>query len=271
MKILNLEQGTQEWHDERRCSITGTKLKAVMGTEDAQRTLIAELIAEEGTELTKEYRTTTEMERGNGEEEFAVKRYEELTGKKVDRIGMCVHDTHEWIKLSPDGLIKNKGKYTEGLEVKCPDSKKLILYKIENEVPLAETGLVTSYTVAEIKEILDKENIEYDSKAKKPELESLLPAGYDGKPKASAPFCGVIPQEYKWQVVHYFIVVEDLKKMYFETYDERFIDENVKTYIVEVERSHPEMKQAIKEAEEQLQAFRNKWMQWKDIVLPSNF
>jgi len=272
MKILELEQGTQEWHDQRRCSITGTKLKAVMGTEDAQRTLIAELIAEEGTELTKEHRTSMEMERGNGEEEFAVKRFESQTAKVVDRVGMCQHEIHDWIKLSPDGLIKNKkGKYTEALEIKCPDSKKLILYKIENMVPLIETGLMADYTVAETKKILDDNKIEYDKKAKKDELQSHLPAGYDGTPKSGAPFCGSIPQEYKWQVVHYFIVVKELEKLHFATYDERFIAEDIKLYITEVERTHPEMEQAIKEAEKQLQEFRAKWMRWRDIVLPSNF
>ena len=91
MKTLDLKQGTQEWHDARRCTITGTKLDAVMGTLEAQTTLIAELIAEKGTELTKEVKVTAEMERGTAEEDFAVKKFEAKTGLEVDRVGMCVH------------------------------------------------------------------------------------------------------------------------------------------------------------------------------------
>ena len=133
MKILKIEQGSQEWHEARRLTITGTKLSAVMGTLEAQTTQIAELIAEKGTELTKEVQASAVMERGVAEEEFAVKKFEAETGQAVDRVGMCQHEKWNWVKLSPDGLIKNKeGKYTEAVEIKCPDSKKLILSKIKN-------------------------------------------------------------------------------------------------------------------------------------------
>lgn len=236
MEVLNIEQHSQEWHEARRCTITGTKLKAVMGTLEAQTTLIAELIAEKGTELTKEIKTSAEMERGTSEEEFAVKKFEAQEGVTVDRVGMCQHEKWDWVKLSPDGLIKNKkGKYTEAVEIKCPDSKKLILQKIENMVDPKETGLM----------------------------------GVRG-PKAGMPFLGV-PAEYKWQVVHYFLVNKDLERLHFVTYDERFIDPTAKLYTVTVERDHEEMEVAIKEAEYELEKFREKWLAWEQIVLPSNF
>jgi len=236
MEVLNMEQGTQEWHEARRCTITGTKLKAVMGTREAQTTLIAELIAEKGTELTKEFRQSVEMERGSAEEDFAVKKFEAETKMTVDRIGMCRHKTLDWVALSPDGLIKDEnGKYTEAVEIKCPDSKKIILSKIHNIVDPKETGLM----------------------------------GARG-PKAGTPFLG-IPSEYKWQVVHYFLVNPDLEKLYFVTYDERFIDEGAKLYTVEVLREQDELALAIKEAETELLAFRKRWMEWEELVLPSNF
>lgn len=236
MKILELEQGSKEWHDERRGTITGTKLKAVMGTLEGQTTLIAELIAEKGTELTKELRASQEMERGTAEEEFAVKKFEKENKVEVDRVGMCVHKKYDWIALSPDGLIKDEnGKYTEAIEIKCPDSKKMILYKIHNKVDPKETGLM----------------------------------GARGM-KAGAPFLE-IPADYKWQVIHYFVVNPDLQKLHFVTYDERFIDAKAKLYTVEVERDQEEMQEAIKETEKQLQDFRKKWMEFEEIVLPSNF
>ena len=222
MKTLDLQQGTQEWHDARRCTITGTKLQNVMGTLEAQTTLIAELIAEKGTELTKEVKVTAEMERGTAEEDFAVKKFEAKTGLTVDRVGMCVHKEWSWVALSPDGLIKDEdGKYTEAVEIKCPDSKKLIKNKINNIVDPKETGLMGARGL-----------------------------------KAGAPFLGV-PSEYKWQIVHYFLVNPDLQKLYFVTYDERFIDEDAKLYTVEVLREQEEMTLAIQEAETQLETFRS--------------
>jgi len=271
MKIIHIEQGTKEWHDQRRCRITGTKLKAVMGTTEARRSIIAELIAEEATEQSKEFKSTATMERGNAEEIFAVKAFEARTGKKVDRVGMCEHDEYEWIALSPDGLIKDaEGKYSEAVEVKCPDSKNAILYKIENMVPMYETGLLTKYTKAEMLEILEKTDTPHNPKGTISELEGLLPPGYNGKPSSQAPFLG-IPTEYKWQVVNYFLVNNDLKKLHFLIYDARFINDDQKTYTVVVERSNEILQEAIAQAMEALLIFREDWMRWKEIVLPTEF
>lgn len=237
MRTIAIEQGTKEWHDSRMCKVTGTKLKAVMGTAEARRSLIAELIAEEATEQSKAFVTTAEMERGNAEEIFAIRAYEAKTGKKVERVGMCVHDEHDWIALSPDGLIKDEaGKYSEATEVKCPDSKKAILYRIENMIPMEETGLL----------------------------------GAKGNPLAGAPFLG-IPSEYKWQVVHYFLVNNDLKKLHFLIYDARFINEDAKLYTVEVSRDNEILQEAVSEAMEALLKFRADWLAWKEIVLPTEF
>jgi hypothetical protein len=236
MKIIDVEQGTKEWHDSRRCKITGTKLKAVMGTGEARRGLIAELISEKATEQSKAIVTSAEMERGTGEEIFAIKEFEERTGKKVDRVGMCIHDEYDWIALSPDGLIKGEdGRYSEAVEVKCPDSRKDVLYRIENMVPMEETGLM----------------------------------GKTG-PLAGAPFLG-IPADYKWQVVHYFLVNKDLEKMNFIVYDARFINKQAKLYAVEVLRSNEVLQEAISAALEALIKFRRDWLAWEEIVFPTEF
>ena len=236
MKILEVEQGTAEWHAARRCKITGTKLKQVMGTAEGRRALIAELIAEEATEQSKVFRTSDEMERGNAEEIFAIKAFEAQTGRTVSRPGICVSDEFEWLALSPDGLVEEGDAFTEGVEVKCPDSKKAILYRIENMISPEETGLLSA----------------------------------KGLPLASAPFLG-IPSEYKWQIVQYFLVVETIQKMSFLVYDARFIGDDAKLYIVEVERSNEILQDAINEAKRELVKFRADWLAWKEIVLPANF
>lgn len=137
MKVIkDIEQGTQEWHDLRRCKVTGTKLADVMGTPLARLKLIAELIAEEGTEQSKIIRPTLEMERGTAEEIFAIKKYQKKSLKKIEKICMCISDDFDWFGYSPDGLIKDKSaKYSEGIEVKNPDSKTVIWNKMVNMIP----------------------------------------------------------------------------------------------------------------------------------------
>lgn len=132
MRIVNVEQGTLQWHAQRRCKVTGTKLKRVMGTEAAQRDLLAELMAEKATEQSKVLKPTAEMQRGNAEEVFAIKEFENRYNKKVDEVGICIHDELDWVALSPDGMIEIDGEYTEAVEVKSPDSKKAILYRMDN-------------------------------------------------------------------------------------------------------------------------------------------
>ncbi len=230
MKVIkDIEQGSQEWHDLRRCKVTGTKLDDVMGTPLARLQLIAELIAEEGTEQSKILKPTLEMERGNAEEVFAIKKYEAKHLKKVEKITMCISDEFDWFGYSPDGLIKDKkGKYVEGIEVKNPDSKNVIFYKMVNMLP-------------------------------------ELPVA-----KSKQSFLG-IPPDYKWQVVASFLVNKDQQKLHFIIHDARFIDDEAKLYIVDVERNDPLLQEAMKEAEQELVRFRKDWLNYKEVVLPSNF
>lgn len=229
--IKNMEQGTQEWQEARRCKITGTKLKSVMGTSQAKFDMIAELIAEEGTEQSKAFKATAEMERGSAEEVFAVKLFEKLTGKTVEQVGLCISDEFDFVTLSPDGLIPNEeGKYTEAIEVKSPNSATMIKYKLANLIDPKETNLTAS----------------------------------------KKPFLG-IPAEYKWQVVHNFIVNPDLRTLYFLVYDARFIQDSSKSYIVEVKWENEVLQEAIMEAKKALTEFRETWLRWKDVVAPVSF
>lgn len=246
MQILNCEQGTTEWHEARRACITGTKLQEVMGTSLARVQLVAELIAEEGTEQTKNFRATPEMERGTNEEPFAVKAYEQKTGRKVQQVGICTSKKWDWLKYSPDGLIPTKGKFTRGIEIKNPNSDTVIFNKLVNEVGMQELGLGNWSAVTKNKP------------------ESVF------KPSSYASFLGVPPQ-YKWQVVCSFLVVDEMEELDFICHDARFIDPEQRLYIVTVKRSDPLMQQALQEAETELERFRSDWLRWKEIVLPVSF
>jgi hypothetical protein len=240
MKVLKVEQGTLEWHAARRGVVTGTKLADVMGSSLDRVQLIAELIGQEATEQTKAMRVTPEMERGSAEEPFAVQAYEERTRLKVDRVGFCISDEFDWLGLSPDGFVRgHNGKYVKAIEIKSPDTHTAIFYRLTNMVGMEALGLGT-----------------------------WIKATESFKPSSKAPYMG-IPAEYKWQVVQYFLVNEDLQSLDFITYDARFIDATQKLYVVTVSRE--EIQGAIDEARVELANFRADWMRWRDIILPTNF
>jgi len=231
MKIVNVEQGSLEWHNAKLAKISGTRLQEVMGTGYARAKLIAKLLAEEGTEQVKLGKTTDEMARGLAEEDYGIKLFEEKFGKKVDKVGLCVHDDKDWLVLSPDGLIKDEhGKYSEAVEIKSPNSETAIYYQMLQKIDNKQLGITP----------------------------------------AKAPFLGV-PAEYKWQVVHYFIVNDDLKTLYFLVYDVRFIDDELKLNVVKVERENELLLEAIGQAKEALDEFRTDWQAYKELILPSNF
>ena len=231
MKILNIEQGTKEWLDARRSMITGTKLDDVNGTALAQVQLVCELIAEEATEQTKMIRATDEMERGNAEEEFAVKLFEEVHGKELVRGGMWLSDEYDYLACSPDAYIVDaSGDVLEAVEVKNPDSKTVIFDRLVNLVSHDELGLT----------------------------------------KSKIPFLG-IPAQYKYQCLNYFLVNRKLQKLHFVIHDARFIDPKAKLTVVTLNRENEVLQDALAATEQALIAFRAKWLEWKEIVLPDNF
>lgn len=231
MQIINVDQGTLEWHSLRRCKVTGSKLDDVMGTPWARAVLISELIAEEATEQSKITRPTEEMERGTSEEEFAIKLYETKAGKKLVRGGMWKSNEFDFLLHSPDAYeVAEDGKIYEAHEVKNPDSKKAIMYKMMN--------------------MLDPKSI--------------------GITPAKAPFLG-IPPEYKWQCINYFLTNPYLKKLHFHIHDARFIEEDAKLYTITLDRDNEVLQEAVEQARQALIAFRADWLTWKEVILPTSF
>lgn len=247
MKVIeDVTQGSAEWHALRRGKVTGTKLADVMGSPLERVQLIAELIAQEATEQSKMMRSTPEMERGSAEEPFAVRTYEDRTGTKIDKVAFCVSDEFEWLGYSPDGLVQEGNKFAGGVEVKSPDSHTAVFYRLTNMIGMEALGLGTWL------------------KPTKERPDAVF------KPSSKEPFLGV-PADYKWQVVQAFLVNTDQEWLDFLTYDARFIDAAQKLYVVRVERDNPLMLAAIEEARTELVKFRVDWVQWREIIMPSNF
>ncbi len=131
-KHNNIEQKSDEWHHLRKGKITGTTLKAIMGTPKARQDAIYEIIAERltvGVESEGDYENP--MDRGNRLEPDAIAMFELETGKSVERVGFAEDDTNPFIANSPDGLIGED----EAIEAKCMGGKNHVKMWLTNEVP----------------------------------------------------------------------------------------------------------------------------------------
>jgi len=174
MKILNLQQRSEEWFKARLGVITGSRASNVFKSNNL--TLVDEMIAERMTQSVEESFTSKAMEHGVLFEPEALKSYNERTKNSAQEIGFCVHDKYDWLAISPDALIFRDNIAVGAVEIKCPSSKKHIEYIRQNK----------------------------------------------------------IPNEYKYQIFHYFIVIETLQFLDFCSYDPRNRDLN--THIVRVTR-----------------------------------
>src|SRR3972149_1852142 len=130
MKNHQIEQRSDEWHHIRKGKMTGTTLKAIMGTPKARQEAIYEVLAERLTVgIDDEFENA--MDRGIRLEDEAIATFELETGKRVDKMGFCEEDNNPMICNSPDGLIGE----TEAIEVKCLGGKNHVKMWLTNEVP----------------------------------------------------------------------------------------------------------------------------------------
>lgn len=170
MKVLPFEQGSDEWKEARIGVITGTRLKQVLGTQS--KSLLYELIAET-LAPTPEGMTNEAMERGVELESDARMLYESTTGYTMEEVGFCLHDDHDWLGVSPDGLFKEKKKYVGAVEIKCPNTKTHIEYLIEKKVPAEYRAQVLQYFIVnENLEWLDF--VSYDPRIQIPEMQMSI-------------------------------------------------------------------------------------------------
>ena len=118
MRMINHEQGTQEWLTSRLGCPSGSgfdKLITSSGKPSTQSEgYINQLIAELMTKQTTEVKVSDAMQRGTDLEPMAREFYELASGNEVMEVGFCKHDNLE-AGVSPDGLMEDGG-----LEIKCP-------------------------------------------------------------------------------------------------------------------------------------------------------
>lgn len=129
MRTLTFET-RKSWEQARRGKITGTRLRDIIVKRgNGKKMGFYELIAERlGIPSDGE----DPMQRGLRLEPEAIARFEQETGKKVNKdLVIWTRDDEESIAISPDGFIGKK----EAVEVKCLSSARHIQAIIENKVP----------------------------------------------------------------------------------------------------------------------------------------
>ena len=143
MIILEHEQGSQAWHDARRAVISSTRVGRAIGSPAVRETLLNELIAEEITGETKDFRGNDSMVRGTQAEIYAVRRYQAETGSLVQQVGFCISEEFSWLGWSPDGLVSGRTYGDEGaVEIKSPNSDTFVKYVRSGKVPKEYEGQV---------------------------------------------------------------------------------------------------------------------------------
>lgn len=134
MKILNIEQRSDEWFNFRKGKISGTMLADLYSKRGGRKIGFYELIAES---LAIDPDDEDRMDRGLRLEDEAIELFAAKYKKNVERVGVCQNEQYPQIINSPDGLIKKKGSdfYPEAVEVKCLSPARHLQAVIENQVP----------------------------------------------------------------------------------------------------------------------------------------
>lgn len=152
LTILDVEQGSDAWHDARRGIITASVIGKFItaktlkpANNDTSRAMTAQLVAERITGWTEESYANAAMQRGTFDEPYARDEYSKHYAP-VTECGFMVRTfgTHK-IGYSPDGLVGEDGL----LEIKSRDPKIQLATILDDVVPLEnlaqiQTGLLVS-------------------------------------------------------------------------------------------------------------------------------
>lgn len=123
MKVLDVEQGSDEWRIARLGKIGASMVadataRTKTGWGASRANLAARLVAERLTGNLTETFTNDAMRWGTEQEPAARSFFEFVTGVTVERVGLVLHPKIEHAVASPDGLIGDDGL----IEIKCPNT-----------------------------------------------------------------------------------------------------------------------------------------------------
>lgn len=155
MKIYNIEQRTDAWHELRLWKITGTVLASIMWTPKAREKAFYEILSQRlSTEASQD---ESPMMRWARLEDEAIERYEKITWNKVAKAWFTERDDNKFIASSPDWLIiDEEWKYSWAIEIKCLSSALHIKSFLTGEIPSEyEEQMLQYFIVNDDLEFLD--------------------------------------------------------------------------------------------------------------------
>lgn len=136
--LIDVEQGSPEWHRARLGHVTASHINDVMAKGKGKEESITRykykvrLVAERMTnEIASDSYSNSAMEWGVEQEQFAAIAYETAQETFVDKTGFWLHPTIKWLGVSPDRLVGNGGL----VEIKCPNTTTHLGYLFEKKVP----------------------------------------------------------------------------------------------------------------------------------------
>ena len=135
MKILDIQQGTSEWHEARRGMPTSSEFSSIITTQGviskSREKYLWRLVGERLGGVIEDGYTSYAMQRGK-EKEKEAKLFYELIREPIQSVGFCISE--EGYGASTDGLIGDKGVF----ELKCPEMATHIGYLLgDKEIPTA--------------------------------------------------------------------------------------------------------------------------------------
>ena len=152
LKIYDVEQGENEWHQLRVGIPTSTTISAMLtptgkiADNQTSRTAVNELVAERLTNRPPEPIFSRDLERGHLDEPLARAVYEQHTGKTVNEVGFMTNEFEgHTIGFSPDGLVEADGL----TEFKSRKPRLQLQYVLDGDIPFAhfiqmQTGMLVS-------------------------------------------------------------------------------------------------------------------------------
>ena len=118
-KVVEVEQGSDEWLALRRRRLTASRMGDVMAKkttkryQDYQQQIVFELLGYEE----EEEEAAPHFAHGRAMEPYARGAYEWKYNCKVTADVFCIHPEHDWMACSPDGLVLPDMEVP--IEIKC--------------------------------------------------------------------------------------------------------------------------------------------------------
>lgn len=138
MKVIDVPQGSEEWHCARAGKVTASRIADVLakgrsGASSITRAAyMGELLAETLTgQPANAFEGNADTERGIELEPQARAAYELAKGSMVAPVGLVIHPRIDRSGASPDGLTDDDGL----LEIKCPRIHTHLEYLLDGKPP----------------------------------------------------------------------------------------------------------------------------------------